>query len=161
MNQAVVEVCDRALYDLARERAPAANGPLDPLMGISGKVGSCQTCGEPMQKCNGHFGYVKLALPALHIGYLKKIITVLQNICKVQAVAKLRIARLMGIRDALERFSQRRTAGITFGTCGGQTSIICARLKFVRRSMSIAERLDPVITAMRSMDGSRRLEHLP
>ena len=116
MNQAVVEVCDRALYDLARERAPAANGPLDPLMGISGKVGNCQTCGEPMQKCNGHFGYVKLALPALHIGYLKKIITVLQNICKVQAVAKLKDAQLMSIRDALERFSQRRTAGITFGT---------------------------------------------
>lgn len=86
VNQGVVQVCDRALYDLARERAPAANGPLDPLMGISGKVGYCQTCGEPMQKCNGHFGYVKLALPALHIGYLKKVITVLQNICKVHIV---------------------------------------------------------------------------
>lgn len=86
INQGVVQVCDRALYDLARERAPAANGPLDPLMGISGKVGYCQTCGEPMQKCNGHFGYVKLALPALHIGYLKKTITVLQNICKVHVV---------------------------------------------------------------------------
>lgn len=88
VNQGVVEVCDRALYDLARERAPAANGPLDPLMGISGKVGCCQTCGEPMQKCNGHFGYVKLALPALHIGYLKKIIMVLQNICKVKIAPK-------------------------------------------------------------------------
>ena len=88
VNQGVVEVCDRALFDLARERAPAANGPLDPLMGLSGKVGLCQTCGEPMQKCNGHFGYVKLALPALHIGYLKKIIMVLQNICKVHGVPK-------------------------------------------------------------------------
>ena len=88
VNQAVVQVCDRALYDLARERAPAANGPLDPLMGLSGKVGQCQTCGEPMQKCNGHFGYVKLALPALHIGYLKKIIMVLQDICKVHTVSK-------------------------------------------------------------------------
>ena len=88
VNQAVVQVCDRALYDLARERAPAANGPLDPLMGLSGKVGCCRTCGEPMQKCNGHFGYVKLALPALHIGYLKKIVMVLQNICKVLVVLK-------------------------------------------------------------------------
>ena len=92
VNQAVVQVCDRALYDLARERAPAANGPLDPLMGLSGKAGLCQTCGEPMQKCNGHFGYVKLALPALHIGYLKKIVMVLQDICKVHTVAKTRDA---------------------------------------------------------------------
>ena len=90
VNQGVVQVCDRALYDLARERAPAANGPLDPLMGLSGKAGLCQTCGEPMQKCNGHFGYVKLALPALHIGYLKKIIMVLQDICKVRTVTKRR-----------------------------------------------------------------------
>ena len=90
-NQGVVEVCDRALYDLARERAPAANGPLDPLMGISAKVGSCKTCGESMQTCNGHFGYVKLALPALHIGYLKKTIMVLQNICKVHVVSERKI----------------------------------------------------------------------
>ena len=41
-----------------------------------------------MQKCNGHFGYVKLALPALPIGYLKKIIMVLQNICKVHVEPK-------------------------------------------------------------------------
>ena len=88
VNQGVVEVCDRALYDLARERAPAANGPLDPLMGLSGKAGLCQTCGEPMQKCNGHFGYVRLALPALHIGYFKKIIMVLQDICKVCSMPK-------------------------------------------------------------------------
>ena len=39
-----------------------------------------------MQKCNGHFGYVRLALPALHIGYLKKTIMVLQNICKVHVM---------------------------------------------------------------------------
>ena len=92
VNQGVVEVCDRALYDLARARAPAANGPLDPLMGLSGKVGGCQTCGEPMQKCNGHFGYVKLALPALHIGYLKKTIMVLQDICKVKSLSEWRDA---------------------------------------------------------------------
>jgi len=27
-----------------------------------------------MKDCNGHFGYVKLSLPAFHVGYLKKII---------------------------------------------------------------------------------------
>ena len=101
VNQSVVQVCDRALYDLARDRAPAANGPLDPLMGLSGKIGCCQTCGEPMQKCNGHFGYVKLALPALHIGYLRKTIMVLQDICKVHIVPKQKdrgADRLLGVR---------------------------------------------------------------
>ena len=41
-----------------------------------------------MQKCNGHFGYVKLALPALHIGYFQKIIMVLQEICKVHSMSQ-------------------------------------------------------------------------
>ena len=83
MKQGVLEVCDRNLYDLSRDRAPAENGPLDLRMGVSMKTGLCHTCGEPLQSCNGHFGYIKLALPALHVGFLKMIITVLQDICKV------------------------------------------------------------------------------
>lgn len=89
MNQAVLEVCDRELYApdrnlyLSRDRPPAPNGPLDLRLGISGKVGICETCGESLVQCNGHFGFVKLALPAFHIGYLKMVISVLQNICKV------------------------------------------------------------------------------
>ena len=54
-------------------------------MGISSKDGLCETCGDPLQLCNGHFGLVKLALPAFHIGYLKLTIAILQCICKVQA----------------------------------------------------------------------------
>lgn len=81
-----MEVCKRDLFDLARGRAPAENGALDPKMGISGKTGECETCGEVLQNCNGHFGYIKLALPALHVGYLKMIITILQDICKVHVI---------------------------------------------------------------------------
>lgn len=50
--------------------------------GISSKTGTCETCGEGLQKCSGHFGFVKLALPAFHIGYFKATIAMLQNICK-------------------------------------------------------------------------------
>ena len=52
-------------------------------MGISNKHGVCETCGQTLQECNGHFGHVRLALPVFHIGYLKMIITILQEICKV------------------------------------------------------------------------------
>ncbi|MCJ1287100.1 hypothetical protein MMC26_006448 [Xylographa opegraphella] len=82
VNQGVLEVCDRSLYDLDRNRAPRANGPLDGRMGISNKTGFCETCGQPLQLCNGHFGHVRLALPVFHIGYFKMIITILQEICK-------------------------------------------------------------------------------
>ncbi|MCJ1303625.1 hypothetical protein MMC08_006435 [Hypocenomyce scalaris] len=83
VNQGVLEVCDRTLYDLEKERTVTTNGPLDARMGISNKTGFCETCGEALQQCNGHFGHVRLALPAFHIGYFKMIITILQNVCKV------------------------------------------------------------------------------
>lgn len=83
MNQSVVEVCHRDFFDLERERAPTVNGPLDPRMGISSKHGRCKTCGEAVATCNGHFGVIKLVLPAFHIGYFKATMTICQNICKV------------------------------------------------------------------------------
>lgn len=54
-------------------------------MGISNKKAICETCGEDLKSCNGHFGHIKLALPCYHIGYMKNIIEVLQCICKVWA----------------------------------------------------------------------------
>ncbi|KAH0566504.1 hypothetical protein GP486_000085 [Trichoglossum hirsutum] len=82
VNQAVIEVADRNLFDLENGRAPVHNGALDGRLGTSSKSGLCETCGESLQQCNGHFGYVKLSLPAFHIGYFKMIIAVLQEICK-------------------------------------------------------------------------------
>ncbi|EFY94113.2 DNA-directed RNA polymerase III [Metarhizium robertsii ARSEF 23] len=81
-NQAVVEVSNRLLYDIHNSRAPYAHGPLDPRLGTSNKFGKCSTCHETLKNCNGHFGYVNLPLPAFHIGYLRFIVTILQNICK-------------------------------------------------------------------------------
>ncbi|KAK7398588.1 DNA-directed RNA polymerase III subunit C1 (rpo31) [Neonectria punicea] len=81
-NQAVVEVSNRLLYDIDNNRAPYHYGPLDPQLGTSSKLGRCATCHEALQNCNGHFGYVKLPLPAFHVGYLRFIMSILQEICK-------------------------------------------------------------------------------
>ncbi|KAH7354052.1 DNA-directed RNA polymerase III subunit RPC1 [Plectosphaerella cucumerina] len=81
-NQAVLEVSDRLLYDIENNRAPYQHGPLDPRLGTSSKVGKCATCQESLQNCTGHFGHVRLPLPAFHIGYLPFVRTILQDICK-------------------------------------------------------------------------------
>ncbi|KAI1098680.1 beta and beta-prime subunits of DNA dependent RNA-polymerase [Jackrogersella minutella] len=82
VNQAVLEVSDRTMYDVGRGREPITNGPLDKRLGTSSKTGICSTCGLRLQDCSGHFGHVRLPLPAFHIGYIKFTITILQNICK-------------------------------------------------------------------------------
>ncbi|KAI9222317.1 DNA-directed RNA polymerase III subunit C1 [Blastocladiella britannica] len=59
------------------------HGPLDLRLGPSEKVAECNTCGNKLADCPGHFGHIRLALPLFHIGYFRAIITTLQNICKV------------------------------------------------------------------------------
>lgn len=85
VNQAVLEVSDRNVYELGgtgQTRGLTRNGPMDKRMGTSNKAVTCDTCGDDLKSCNGHFGHVRLALPAFHVGYLRNIIDVLHNICK-------------------------------------------------------------------------------
>ena len=82
INQSEVELSDRILFDLDQGRRILPYGPLDKRMGVSDKHAKCETCGESLQHCNGHFGHVRLVLPVFHVGYFKKVVWVLQNICK-------------------------------------------------------------------------------
>jgi DNA-directed RNA polymerase III subunit RPC1 len=67
VNQAVLEITDRNVYDLTpaadNTRSLTKNGPMDPKMGISHKNVECETCGEKLEFCSGHYGHIRLALP--------------------------------------------------------------------------------------------------
>ncbi|KAG4093895.1 RNA polymerase III largest subunit Rpc1 [Neocallimastix lanati (nom. inval.)] len=79
----VLEVNQRDLYDtITPGRPPVKYGALDRRMGTSDKTARCETCGETLQDCVGHYGFVRLAVPVFHIGYFKQTLVVLQNICK-------------------------------------------------------------------------------
>ncbi|KAI1156878.1 DNA-directed RNA polymerase III subunit RPC1 [Nemania diffusa] len=82
VNQGVLEVSDRSMYDIDKGREPTQNGVLDKRLGTSSKTGICATCNERLADCIGHFGHVRLPLPAFHIGYIKFTISILQDICK-------------------------------------------------------------------------------
>lgn len=76
-----LSVVNRELYQGA-ERSPIPFGVLDRRLGTSSKSLQCDTCGEKMADCPGHFGDIQLELPVFHVGYFKAITTILQNICK-------------------------------------------------------------------------------
>ncbi|KAI7041256.1 beta and beta-prime subunits of DNA dependent RNA-polymerase [Hortaea werneckii] len=86
VSQSVVNVLDRNLYDIGtlpgQPRGLTKHGPNDERLGTSAKTGSCQTCGQGLKECNGHFGHVKLSLPVFHYGYFRKIIETLNCVCK-------------------------------------------------------------------------------
>jgi len=47
---------------------PKIGGLMDPRMGTIDRNFKCQTCGEGMAECPGHFGHIELARPMFHPG---------------------------------------------------------------------------------------------
>lgn len=84
-------------------RKPAANGSIDPRLGISNMKDECATCKRKLADCSGHYGYIELALPVYHIGFFKTTIAVLQCVCKtcsrVLVSGKSRKRHLAYMRD--------------------------------------------------------------
>ena len=75
------QVCSRELFSMP-SRTPAKGGCLDPRLGVSDKVSTCATCKRKLVDCAGHYGYIRLALPVFHIGFLRHTLNILQCICK-------------------------------------------------------------------------------
>jgi DNA-directed RNA polymerase II subunit RPB1 len=65
MSVAKIEVPE--LTDESGTR-PRIGGLMDPRMGTIDRNMKCQTCGEGMVECCGHFGHIELAKPVYHIG---------------------------------------------------------------------------------------------
>ncbi|KAH3683659.1 hypothetical protein WICPIJ_005343 [Wickerhamomyces pijperi] len=60
---------------------PRIGGLNDPRLGSIDRNYKCQTCGEDMNECPGHFGHIELAKPVFHIGFINKIKKVCESVC--------------------------------------------------------------------------------
>ena len=60
---------------------PIKGGLMDPRMGVIDPGLRCRTCKGKMGDCPGHFGYIELARPVVHVGYSKMIYNILRSIC--------------------------------------------------------------------------------
>ncbi|CAL1696999.1 unnamed protein product [Somion occarium] len=60
---------------------PKMGGLMDPRLGTIDRNFKCQTCGEGMSECPGHFGHIELARPVFHPGFIVKVKKILECIC--------------------------------------------------------------------------------
>ncbi|PVV01996.1 hypothetical protein BB560_003562 [Smittium megazygosporum] len=60
---------------------PKISGLLDPRMGSIDRNFKCQTCGQNMTECPGHFGHIELARPVYHPGFIVKVKKILECVC--------------------------------------------------------------------------------
>ena len=58
-------------YD--EEGYPIEMGLMDPHMGVIEPGLRCKTCGCKVDECPGHFGHIDLAMPVIHVGFIKDI----------------------------------------------------------------------------------------
>lgn len=63
---------------------PIPMGLMDPKMGIIEPGLRCKTCGQKVgkDKCPGHFGHIDLAMPVVHVGFVKTIRNSLRSTCR-------------------------------------------------------------------------------
>jgi len=60
---------------------PIPSGLMDQRLGTIEPGQRCQTCGNLVSNCMGHFGHIELARPVIHVGYAKKVLKVMRSIC--------------------------------------------------------------------------------
>jgi DNA-directed RNA polymerase subunit A' len=78
-KMSAVEIVKPELYD--NDGFPLEGGVMDPKLGIIDPGLRCRTCGKGMGGCYGHFGYIELTRPVVHVMYSKLISRILKMIC--------------------------------------------------------------------------------
>ncbi|MEM2017982.1 MAG: DNA-directed RNA polymerase subunit A' [Candidatus Pacearchaeota archaeon] len=77
---AVVKIVTPELYDM--DGYPVDGGLMDLKLGVITPGIRCRTCGGFMKECLGHFGYIELARPVLHIKFVPLIELCLKTTCQ-------------------------------------------------------------------------------
>src|SRR3989344_5334578 len=74
-----VKIVTPELYD--KEGYPVDGSLMDIRLGVIDPGLKCRTCGSKLKECIGHFGYIELARPVIHINFVSIIYFLLKSIC--------------------------------------------------------------------------------
>jgi len=79
-KMASAKVVTPELYD--KEGYPVDGGLMDIRLGVIDPGLKCKTCGSKLKECSGHFGYIELARPIIHIKFVSVIMNLLRSTCR-------------------------------------------------------------------------------
>ncbi len=79
-KMASAKIVTPELYD--KEGYPVDGGLMDTRLGVIDPGLKCKTCGSKLKECIGHFGYIELARPVIHIKFVKIILDMMRCTCK-------------------------------------------------------------------------------
>ena len=79
-RMSVAKITKTELYD--QEGYPIEGGLMDPRLGVVDPGVRCRTCGGNVGEDQGHFGYLELTRPIVHVHYAKFLFSLLKIFCK-------------------------------------------------------------------------------
>ena len=79
-KMASAKIVTPELYD--REGYPVDGGLMDIRLGVIDPGLKCKTCGSKLKECIGHFGYIELARPIIHIKFVDIVLNILKSTCR-------------------------------------------------------------------------------
>jgi len=79
-KMASAKIITPELYD--KEGYPVDGGLMDARLGVIDPGLRCKTCGAKLKECPGHFGYISLARPVIHIKFISVIYDLLRCTCR-------------------------------------------------------------------------------
>ncbi len=97
-KMASVKIVTPELYD--KEGYPVDGGLMDIRLGVIDPGLRCKTCGSRLKECVGHFGYISLARPIIHLNFTPVILTMLRCTCR-------ECGRILIEQDKLDKFGDK------------------------------------------------------
>ena len=88
------------------EGYPIEMGLMDPHMGVIEPGLRCKTCGCKVDECPGHFGHIDLAMPVIHVGFIKDIKMLLESTCSSCGRLMLSEDRIQARLDSMEKMEE-------------------------------------------------------
>ena len=92
------------LYD--KEGYPVDGGLMDIRLGVIDPGLRCKTCGSKLKECIGHFGYIEMARPIVHVKFVNIVMTMLKCTCKDCGrilIPENKIAKIKETLDKVEK----------------------------------------------------------
>ena len=115
-GMAAAKITKTELYD--QEGYPIEGGLMDPRLGVIDPGVRCRTCGGNVGECYGHFGYLELTQPVIHVHYSKIIFALLKMFCR-------KCSRILVDQKDIERTKGRRLTFKEFVTLAKKKCPYC------------------------------------
>ena len=102
-KMASAKIVTPELYD--KEGYPVDGGLMDIRLGVIDPGLKCKTCGSKLKECVGHFGYIELARPIVHVKFVPLILNLLRSTCRDCGrvlIPKAKITRYLQVLKEIE-----------------------------------------------------------